>query len=107
LFCTSDSCNADTGTCGVIDTCPAATDLENCLVYGRCDEANQDCPADPLADCCGNGIVEAGETCDDGNTTSGDGCDAACQDECAALQGSCTADADCCETGALCPDSVC
>ena len=30
---------------------------------------------------CGNGIVEPGETCDDGNTTSGDGCSATCQDE--------------------------
>lgn len=30
---------------------------------------------------CGNGIVEAGEQCDDGNTLSGDGCDANCQAE--------------------------
>ncbi|HEY8516309.1 MAG TPA: DUF4215 domain-containing protein [Candidatus Binatia bacterium] len=28
---------------------------------------------------CGNGIVEPGEICDDGNTTSGDGCDANCK----------------------------
>ncbi len=27
---------------------------------------------------CGNGIVDAGEECDDGNTTSGDGCDVTC-----------------------------
>ena len=27
---------------------------------------------------CGNGIVQAGEACDDGNTVSGDGCSAAC-----------------------------
>ena len=38
------------------------------------------------ADCgfrCGNGLVDAaaGETCDDGNTTPGDGCDANCQVE--------------------------
>ncbi len=30
---------------------------------------------------CGNGKVEAGETCDDGNTANGDGCSAACQKE--------------------------
>lgn len=30
---------------------------------------------------CGDGEVEATETCDDGNTTPGDGCDAACQVE--------------------------
>ncbi|GEM_PF-379005 len=28
---------------------------------------------------CGNNIVEAGEQCDDGNTTDGDGCQASCQ----------------------------
>ena len=33
---------------------------------------------------CGNGLVEAGEACDDGNTTSGDGCSSTCQDELAA-----------------------
>lgn len=30
---------------------------------------------------CGNGIVEEGETCDDGNNENGDGCDANCQVE--------------------------
>ena len=30
---------------------------------------------------CGNGIIEAGETCDDNNQVAGDGCDADCQVE--------------------------
>ena len=30
---------------------------------------------------CGNGSVESGETCDDGNTNPGDGCSATCQTE--------------------------
>lgn len=30
---------------------------------------------------CGNGTIEAGETCDDGNTTDGDGCSATCAKE--------------------------
>jgi cysteine-rich repeat protein len=30
---------------------------------------------------CGNGDIEEGETCDDGNTTNGDGCDSACKIE--------------------------
>ncbi len=36
-----------------------------------------------LPDCpvCGNGAVETGESCDDGNTTAGDGCNDTCQDE--------------------------
>ncbi len=30
---------------------------------------------------CGNGNIEYGETCDDGNTKSGDGCSSTCQEE--------------------------
>jgi cysteine-rich repeat protein len=30
---------------------------------------------------CGNGAVDAGEQCDDGNTAAGDGCSASCQSE--------------------------
>lgn len=30
---------------------------------------------------CGNGIVQSGEQCDDGNTTNGDGCSSSCQIE--------------------------
>src|SRR5687768_13856033 len=30
---------------------------------------------------CGNGALEMGEACDDGNTTDGDGCDAMCRRE--------------------------
>ena len=30
---------------------------------------------------CGNGVIESGEECDDGNTVSGDGCSAICQTE--------------------------
>src|SRR3989344_7037090 len=43
-------------------------------------------PASTLAFCgnypsCGNGIVSAGELCDDGNTISADGCSSTCQPE--------------------------
>lgn len=37
--------------------------------------------ADGGASICGNGIVESGEQCDDGNLIGGDGCDANCQTE--------------------------
>ena len=30
---------------------------------------------------CGNGVVDPGETCDDGNTINGDGCSSSCQTE--------------------------
>jgi len=38
-------------------------------------------PPPPPPPCCGNGKVETGEECDDGNTTSGDGCSAECKIE--------------------------
>ncbi|MCA9653978.1 MAG: hypothetical protein KC501_28915 [Myxococcales bacterium] len=37
------------------------------------------------ANTCGNGMLEPGEVCDDGNTTSGDGCSATCQPESCAM----------------------
>jgi cysteine-rich repeat protein len=45
---------------------------------GTCTENCGDAPAEPV---CGNGSVEAGEQCDDGNTTGGDGCSATCRIE--------------------------
>lgn len=44
------------------------------LSYAACD-----CTAPPAG--CGNGIVESGEECDDGNTHNGDGCNLNCQAE--------------------------
>ncbi|HEY6036887.1 MAG TPA: myxococcus cysteine-rich repeat containing protein, partial [Kofleriaceae bacterium] len=37
--------------------------------------------ADPNPALCGNGTVDPGETCDDGNKLAGDGCSATCQTE--------------------------
>jgi uncharacterized protein (TIGR03382 family) len=37
--------------------------------------------AGPNPGTCGNGVIDPGEQCDDGNTVSGDGCSATCQDE--------------------------
>ncbi len=34
--------------------------------------------AAPLASLCGNGVLDPGETCDDGNLVDGDGCDSNC-----------------------------
>src|SRR5262245_32058913 len=39
------------------------------------------CAAGVPAPCCGNGISEGGEVCDDGNFNSGDGCNLACRVE--------------------------
>jgi cysteine-rich repeat protein len=34
---------------------------------------------------CGDGLINAGEQCDDGNTVGGDGCDSDCQVECGGM----------------------
>lgn len=55
---------------------------------------------------CGNGAVESVEQCDDGNTTSGDGCDETCNRERA---GCCNNPSVTCNSDAACPgaDTCC
>jgi cysteine-rich repeat protein len=67
----SDSCNPN----GEEDYAGIAEGLDNDGddVY---DTNDPDCGT-----VCGNGIIEAGEECDDGNTLDGDCCSATCQDE--------------------------
>ena len=77
---------------GVGDAC------DNCPSTPNADQADRDhdglgdacdpCPDDPTNNCdpampavCGNGVIDGGETCDDGNTNAGDGCSATCQTE--------------------------
>jgi len=49
--------------------------------YGDLLEVSDDSlPQDPPAEC-GNNIIETGETCDDGNSDSGDGCSSLCSVE--------------------------
>lgn len=48
---------------------------------------------------CGNGVVDAGEQCDDGNTQGGDCCSSACQFE--------AAGATCADDGDQCTQDVC
>lgn len=38
-------------------------------------------PPPPPPPCCGDGTVDSGEECDDGNTSNGDGCSSTCQTE--------------------------
>ncbi len=55
----------------------AGVALFSSIVLAACGDANS--PAAPGT--CGNGTVDTGEECDDGNTTSGDGCSSACAKE--------------------------
>lgn len=45
------------------------------------DEPNLDAPPSPSGAVCGNGQMEEGEACDDGNIVSADGCSSTCQIE--------------------------
>ncbi len=80
--CPNDALNdADAdGVCGDIDQCVSApraiVDAVGCPV-----STGGTPPPPPPTAVCGNGTVESGETCDDGNTVAGDGCDASCQTE--------------------------
>jgi len=102
--CTDDTClpssgckhaaNAapcdDSNKCTVEDTCAngacipgdpkVCPDDESTCTKAACDK-DQGCIQTPTAPCCGNGVVEAPEACDDGNSTPGDGCDASCKKE--------------------------
>ena len=66
------------------------------------DEIATDAGAVYLFDYCGNGVVNTGEQCDDGNNTAGDCCSATCQFE----TGSCD-DGDACTTADTCSAGTC
>ncbi len=60
-------------------------EVDNGCVCGWTDESCALVEVDVTASAvCGNGVVESGEECDDGNTMDGDGCDATCHVEAAA-----------------------
>ena len=48
---------------------------------GLTDCADPECAADPYCVSCGDGAIQVPESCDDGNTAPGDGCNSACRIE--------------------------
>jgi len=94
-------------TCDPPETCPTSCDDEDActinLLTGSASNCNAECTFPPLLACvdgdgccpescnanndddcdpvCGNGVVEDGEECDDGNVAPGDGCSATCEIE--------------------------
>src|SRR5690606_13520241 len=67
-----DGCDA---ACLVEDTYGCSLDSD--CVSNVCDNTETPAVCEPAGEC-GNSVLDAGEACDDGNTTNGDGCDAAC-----------------------------
>lgn len=81
-------CNGEE-TCGGDNTCVAGTPLgDGASCVQPTDEDGVCRGLDCVPAGCGNGVLDAGEACDDGNTMDGDGCDSDCTY-------SCEADADC------------
>jgi cysteine-rich repeat protein len=58
-------------------TCSGFRDLASVAVLNH--ERPSDVVLEPLAPVCGNGHVDPGEQCDDGNRISGDGCSSTCR----------------------------
>jgi len=80
--CADSSCLTDPACAGMVETnCGNGMDDDG---DGDTDCADTDCSTDPACTAgpvCGNGTTEPPETCDDGNTTSGDGCSSTCMNE--------------------------
>ena len=75
LGCTLNS-QCDSGLCDVpTGECVCQRDLD--CITGICDLTEVPNACEPL-NTCGNSILEAGESCDDGNTVNGDGCTSTC-----------------------------
>ena len=97
--CTLDGCEAfvgcthdpqdgectDNTECTSDDTCVAGQCTGTPVVCNDSDDCTEDscdpedgCQFVPTTPCCGNGVVEPGEACDDGNAVGGDVCSADC-----------------------------
>jgi cysteine-rich repeat protein len=77
--CTTDYQSGSAAHCNIVCTSVAVTAAEpgdSCCPPGASANTDSDCSAK-----CGNGKVEQGEACDDGNLDAGDGCTAQCTEE--------------------------
>lgn len=83
----TDPCGCPSGWQGV-RTCDASENWGACACLDGCgddacdpEESFDTCPQDCTSPVCGNGHLEAGEECDDGNEDNDDGCLSACSGE--------------------------
>lgn len=97
--CGDDGCGGTCGTCSgslmcISGSCTPGAQVDSGVVNdasadtspmdsGVVNDAAQDSSTttDAMVDLCGDGMLNAGEACDDGNTTNGDGCSSMCAAE--------------------------
>ncbi|MDP6942613.1 MAG: FG-GAP-like repeat-containing protein, partial [Myxococcota bacterium] len=84
IDCTVDSCDDDINSV-VHEATDALCDTSTVCVLDTCDETSG-CESEQLLNCCGNGILETGEICDDGNDVANDGCSPTCTCECSVVE---------------------
>eukprot|EP00961_Rhodomonas_salina_P297443 3937224-Rhodomonas_salina.1 len=103
-------CSPPTCTDGILNQDEVEVDCggEICTGCGSCndgiqnqDENDVDCGGSNCDPCCGNGVINPGEVCDDDNIDSGDGCSSACEDE-----NECTDGSHSCDLNAACVNTV-
>ncbi len=75
-FCTLDTCQA-----GACTSAPWDCDDGNACTASTCDETANLCRQDVITPCCGNGVVESGEQCDEGAGNS-DAPNSTCRTNC-------------------------
>ena len=92
----TDPTDTATGDTTIDDTTVADTDPADTTI----DDTGTDTGS--FVAVCGNGTVEEGEVCDDGNRLPNDGCDINCQLPATGLCSTCTSDAGCPLRGGLC-----
>jgi cysteine-rich repeat protein len=93
--------NERTGPCGSSEKCVMNGGVPECVP--KC-APNSGSSVMSEESCCGDGTIDSGEECDDGNTADADGCSSACQTEGSCGDGSCNGDETCYECPNDCGD---
>lgn len=99
--CPDPGCTPGAANCPVCNDAPPGNTGDDSCESGFCN--------DGVCQDCGNNVLEAGEGCDDGNLTSGDGCNASCLIESIEVVGDCRLGdcpdtvTDCTEGSPSCP----
>ena len=79
IACTVETCDEDLDQVVSVPSNNACELPADSLCQVAMCDVDQGCVLETELNCCGNGIVEPGEDCDDSNVEDGDGCSALCE----------------------------